>query len=640
MKTEPNIATCNEPPPPNVHRHRPTDSFIVEKELVDTCHGLQDVEAERRQLDSRIAALQLELERIQKRRNDLAPCFKLPTELFSRIFIYVQQVCSDDFGCTGKRIRPKYDWIKLASVCRLWRSVVLDTAQLWTDIDLSMKTEWTQISMERSRQATLIVSIPPIKSNKEQLLATLDQLHRFRCLRLYLPKPLLDRTQLMRDLTIILNKFSTTVAPLLETLVLSNLPIETYSFSIMMFVGAPPFSPAGLPNLRNLEVDGWKLPWSSLLFTGLTTLKVSSPLTGTLEEFFHALGRLLQLKELSLSGGALPEGPEDFLQDLVVEFRFLEHIYFSGTVKDATVIFRHIAVPLKTQIDIHISFEEENPTPNSFKSAFRNFSLSLSTAWLCGRIAAQAKCGIRALMAEEVDDGLSIRGWVQKNVDFAKRSPTAHPDLLEDSSIPQSSLSITIEPCIASAPQLLQTFFSTFPLRKLGAVYLDISPTERGWAFLAQLPSLESLSFTTNTALKFFDYADNDPAMGVFYDDEETDSKLELDSTSATRFCNLTHLSFDRVDLGSREYVLPNDLDAIDWHTFYEFLMYRCELGAPLQHMRFSRCINLWEVDVMKVREVVSDVMWDGREESRDDDDLREESDDDSGSEGTESDES
>ncbi|PPR01255.1 hypothetical protein CVT24_006018 [Panaeolus cyanescens] len=536
----------------------------------------------------------------------------------SIIFRYVKETCNES---TGRRKR-RFEWILVTNVCRLWRSVALGYAQLWTDIDLRMNDEWIQTSLQRSQQAPLTVSIPWMfkEKNKTPLADLLKQMHRFCVLEISISKSRYmrrDGYRLNRSLPDILDVVTKSDAPLLKNLVLEyqddyEIADSTYSPCPIDFKTPP--------TLHTLHVRGWALPLSSPLFHGLTVLHLNSPnsehIDDTLSDLLGALESSPGLSELTLSG-QVPEGTDH----RVVPLHSLKSFELSLPIEDATVLLRHVTIPLSTSIRTTSYFKSNDQS--TYKDTIQDFTKSLEASWLSGRLSDSGsttfrhpKGSIKSLAIDDTDH-FFILGWIQE-IDFATR-----PATLDQDDGPEAPFTFEfLQGLEISSSQLLEYFLVGCPLHDLEAISLDLKVPKAGWAALGKMSSLNSVSLTDKSALRFYKYINGDFIMKAF--DSEPDPKLEkkLAEASVTRFRNLAHLSFDGVDFGAGEYVLPNDIRAIDWHEFFEFLMYRCELGAPIYHIRFLGCINLWKEDVACATEVVSHVDWDEREHTRDDEDL------------------
>jgi hypothetical protein len=86
-------------------------------------------------IDRRISVLQAEIIRLRRRRNELQPVSRLPTEILADIFLRVQ----------GHDVHPlcfdqKYvqKWSPILRVCYLWWRVALEAPELWTRFDLTI----------------------------------------------------------------------------------------------------------------------------------------------------------------------------------------------------------------------------------------------------------------------------------------------------------------------------------------------------------------------------------------------------------------------------------------------------------------------------------------------------------------------
>ncbi|KAF4610965.1 hypothetical protein D9613_006730 [Agrocybe pediades] len=108
-----------------------------------------------RTIDSEIEQHEQEILALKTRRNTYAPISRLPPELLSRIFECYKTV---QFIPTQFQYSHPLRWIRCTHVCRLWRTVALDSPLLWAELHLKYLA-WAKESLIRSKMAPLKVSI-------------------------------------------------------------------------------------------------------------------------------------------------------------------------------------------------------------------------------------------------------------------------------------------------------------------------------------------------------------------------------------------------------------------------------------------------------------------------------------------------
>ncbi|KAI0820314.1 hypothetical protein BC628DRAFT_1398337 [Trametes gibbosa] len=157
--------------------------------------------------------------------------------------------------------------------------------------------------------------------------------------------------------------------------------------------------------------------------------------------------------------------------------------------------------------------------------------------------------------------------------------------------------------CVNIHPQsrTLQTLANHSPfLRQLQRLEIDTGPHNGDWKTLFQrMPELQVLSITDRLETDFLgtdvldeDYADTEPG------------------GDASLLPHLHTLELDGVRLGCARWGHQSQVrdDLLDW------LMLRCYLVLPIQRLRLRACLDGTAERVCYLREVVSDVDWDGRE--------------------------
>ncbi|KAF9516624.1 hypothetical protein BS47DRAFT_1380851 [Hydnum rufescens UP504] len=250
-------------------------------------------------LDSKFALLEtLELRLARTRRGlqcvrntslELVPINKLHPEILSYIFqLGVEQEERDSEDVENSSYNSSNDepegrtFAELVShVSRHWRAVALDTAVLWTKVDFSDPPphEYTRILINRSKRAPLDVSfaLPHADLNwpdTEYFDTVMDILgpHIPRITALTIDSPDFD------DMTILMYRIlqCTSTAPPLKSLVLIDQSASGHVVSSFGFSNRIPQLYELMANLRIVNFDGTRLPYSTSTFKHLTSLRLAN----------------------------------------------------------------------------------------------------------------------------------------------------------------------------------------------------------------------------------------------------------------------------------------------------------------------------------------------------------------------------
>ena len=124
------------------------------------------IEARRKQIDARIAALEREILDLKTERNSISPTAFLPVEILEQIFVAFRNLYPHPPVTTlsyatvaasnGRPVERTVMWSVVAEVSQHWRSVSLGYAQLWSHITFH-KPGWAKLMLERSKQAPLYI---------------------------------------------------------------------------------------------------------------------------------------------------------------------------------------------------------------------------------------------------------------------------------------------------------------------------------------------------------------------------------------------------------------------------------------------------------------------------------------------------
>ncbi|TFY75322.1 hypothetical protein EWM64_g8690 [Hericium alpestre] len=277
---------------------------------------------DRDQLGQQLALLSASMDAVKARINALAPISRLPHELLAAVFsllldderTYWSAVPSD----LSKR-RPRalrLGWIRVTHVCRAWRHVALDFRALWRDITFSLGSRWAQCMFGRAKNAPL-----SILAHLGSPLYALEDVLRIDA-------------HLAHTHSLTLSASNTCLPSCLQRLVSPAPFLHTLSLTVDHFGLGPEavvIAPADLfsgstPNLRCVSLRNVFIPWTSSLFSNLSSLSIMLAVlskadgayfwdppepvdddnrTPDLAPFLEALDRMSGLESLTIQG-ALP----------------------------------------------------------------------------------------------------------------------------------------------------------------------------------------------------------------------------------------------------------------------------------------------------------------------------------------------
>ncbi|KAF9564267.1 hypothetical protein CPC08DRAFT_685438 [Agrocybe pediades] len=114
-------------------------------------------------IDSKIKQYEKEILALKTQRNTYAPISRLPPELITRIF-----ECCKEVESMPSRLQYQKPprWIPCSHVCRLWRTIALNSPTLWTDLNFNHFT-WIKETFVRSKMAALKVALDLIGTPDE-----------------------------------------------------------------------------------------------------------------------------------------------------------------------------------------------------------------------------------------------------------------------------------------------------------------------------------------------------------------------------------------------------------------------------------------------------------------------------------------
>ena len=557
----------------------------------------------RKQLESEVAKHVDAITDLKGRINAMAPISKLPPELLSAIFTDVATHRS-----TGEPLRsrsgtasaiPPYRWITLTHVCHSWRIIALNTPRLWSRIFLTRHDATCEV-LARSKKAPLWVTanLSYLDEPRRVLLdVIMKESSRLKELSVTGPTRLLEN----------LYPRWTGQATLLESLSLSDDTVFD-SVSMPLFVEYPSFPmvfQGTTPNLRHLNVRHVAIGWDNPLFCStLTSLTVlsrfhSTPRLGNFGQLLQALGNMSRLESLELDE-AIPHVDEDpasaFTTPLQrVTLPNLRQLCISSDAVNCTHFLSFVTLPPTARLLITGRTEE------AVEELVRLFTAHL----------ARAPPLLTARISPTRSAQVLVRGWrAVLEDDTCCVSPSALPDaeLILDS-FPRARAVQHLKAC---APALAR-------VRRL-----DIQPLFGAWdwhGFFNHTPELRVLSVSGHPegsdliqALSEVRAELHEDGAGEHGQDEDEGEGEE--SRNSRRMVlpelhtlRMSGVRFEYADVEDDSAYRDHDLEEmVDW------LIARCNDGAPLATLELRECINAGCDGVDRLDELVPDVVWDGYE--------------------------
>ncbi|TFY52272.1 hypothetical protein EVG20_g10622 [Dentipellis fragilis] len=295
--------------------------------------------------------------------NSLAPVNRLPPEVLTRVFSFLQVLDPPRNLDHAKRAVPyNIGWLRVTHICRQWRIAALGYPRLWSNIRVSLGTNWMNTFLHRAQMAPIVFSTAglSVTERHSDVASTLaSNLCRMRELRV----SALTSAELAAVFWTL-----DTAAPVLEKASLRT-TVSYWDFALME--SGMPALPANLfnsaaPRLRELRISGFSAFWLSIPFRSLVSLNVDNYFRNDgqgasdsqLRDFDACLGALagmsmlesLRLKyalpELSLGAAfhALP----------TITLPYVRKFSLSDHVLECAVALQHISTPALKEGDMHV----------------------------------------------------------------------------------------------------------------------------------------------------------------------------------------------------------------------------------------------------------------------------------------------
>ncbi|PPR07153.1 hypothetical protein CVT24_010701 [Panaeolus cyanescens] len=422
---------------------------------------------------------------LRGQRNGQTSISFLPPELLREIFLYLRDEWPSSIFETSSVPRVKFGWINVTHVCRFWREVALQYPQLWTQVDVGL-ANWAEMVLERSKGADISLEIlPNIETSAQRVLwDVLSQPHRLRQIKLY---SRFNSKSLYKEA---FERLKDVAAPRLRSLVIAGSCVDLPTILDKNFLGG------GTPRLRHLDVQGYFIPWTSPILSGLHVLNIQPThnFGSHASDFLAALRRLPDLEELTL--GRLPQDLESFDKKQVISFPRLAKLTFEGSGQEFIALLRHLRFPSTVSLQFKSNnIFQRNQIPDLLEALESSHSLNVSPSNNCPSSKRKTALGpIHALQfGYDPPFMCTLKLW---------RRPltcdTYDTDLATDLPRGQSVLSLGL----AAASDVLRDILTSFCLDNLHFVDLQTDSTTL-LSILEDAPSLKTIRLSGNNVIDF-----------------------------------------------------------------------------------------------------------------------------------------
>ncbi|KAF7370585.1 F-box domain-containing protein [Mycena sanguinolenta] len=553
-----------------------------DKAPISSHNHVSSNELMQRGLDEDIQKYQESIRSLQYQRNALSPIGRLPPEMLSRVFMF----------CIH---RDSLSWIREVShICRHWRAVALGCPNLWS-FPVFSQPRWADEMLKRSKMAPLTVKAdltymtPKMIESVHSSLAQISRIGE------------MDIRVGSRSVNEILNL--TDAAPYLHTLCLMS---PGFSHDDHFALGST-FLNGETPRLRRLELTRFFLPWDSPLLSNLVHLKIQNPgpapARPSMADLIGALERMPRLESLELDR-ALPVIAADTSALSVPSSRAqLSHlkriVIMNASVLECADVLNHLSFNGTSTPTIKISCAAENSTRADFSTLIPALS-NVQTA--------TATRHLRTLSIVLGFGGMMIRAW-----------PCFVSSGLLPGQLPFLDLDCKwLRFLRDESEELLAFACKLMPLRGLRSLSISTDMHEletKTWiSTFGHLPTLLSIRLRGQSG----------QLIAALGEDVVVDGVKQIPPPPTTRLparrMNLRRPRMEDVSGGLFFPALRNlileDTDfsdpAVD--TLETALMERCERKQELWALTLSDCTHLASDDVTRLRNVVTDLQWDGLE--------------------------
>lgn len=503
------------------------------------------------------AALAESLRGLRSRRITFSCISWLPPEILTTIFTYIVE--EDAFKSRGGTPRPCTAPISMiiTHVCRHWRQVALECPTLWAYLNC-VSANWLDIMFERSKKAALVVIYRSPGSLRKCFQQIFSQLPRIKSLQL---------CSYPWEVNRILDCLSSQPAPSLQTFKFS---IARKSHTRVIKPISDAIFQGQAPLLRSVELTECTFSWTSCIFSGLRTLdvrRIGSASYPTLSQLLSALRRMSELEQLAL--GLSSRISEDIeLSDQVPLTRLKSITLDACTLRNAVSLFSCLAFPVNVKIALNLApigsclsdlFSAMYKDPDGPGPIIRSMRASLSYHTFGVQFGTSVTFKSGYLWDPRDDD-------ILLSIHFKCSSSTRKPPIIFDM-------------CQMVPHRQIQSLFVT----------TSLGLQDNFWRIgSGDLPELESIQLSGPCNIRSL--------IAVLQSGGIRGSDMVYPSLHA--------LELENIDFGCGEVEELQDL-----------VIMRAGHGAGIHDLRLVKCRNLVGDKVQLLKEVVTDVNWDGLEE-------------------------
>ncbi|KAJ7043600.1 hypothetical protein C8F04DRAFT_724165 [Mycena alexandri] len=539
------------------------------------------VQSAQRQIDHEIQEYQESIRALRSRRNGLSSIGRLPPEMLSRVF----QFCA---------LPDSLSWIEEVShICRHWRAVALGCPNLWCSPIFS-RPKWADEMLKRSKMAPLSIRLDLDVTfiTPRMLEAVHSSLgHISRVAELEFAGHSIESSSIQAILNL------TDPAPYLHSLSLSAHNRERFAIPAAFLNGEA-------PRLRKIELTRFSIPWDSPLMNNLVHLKIhDSDATGrpsSINELVEALGRMPLLEILELEN-ALPTIAEGVTTVSVPSMRTsLPHL------KHIVIASRFSVLEVANTLN-HLS----HPPTTSMRISCQGFGTN-SAEFTCTTL-------MPALSSLQSAPTISLRSLcVDVNIGYGGVNLRAWTSYFRPSDLPPHNrpfLDLEIKYCRQDETELLLGYMcKSLPLQGLQSLSVSDAIETRTWlSSFADLPALQTVRLRGQASQLIAALRED-----VFLDGvKQTPRARAVKPAGHGRKAGLRKPRQENVSGGLffpalRHLTLQNtDFEHEVLDTLERALMERCERKQDLWSLTLSECFLLGSNDVLRLQEIVPEVIWD-----------------------------
>ncbi|KAG2032265.1 hypothetical protein BDR03DRAFT_970575 [Suillus americanus] len=481
----------------------------------------------------------------------------LPPEILTTIFTYiVEEDTLKSHTGTPRHCAAPISMI-ITHVCRHWRQVALECPTLWASLNC-VSANWLDIMFERSKKATLVVIYRSPGSLRKCFQQILSQLPRIKFLQL---------CSYPWEVNRILDCLSSQPAPSLQTFKFS---VARKSHTRVIRPISDAVFQGQAPLLRSVELKECTFSWTSCIFSGLRTLdvrRIGSASYPTLSQLLSALRRMPELEQLTFGlSSRISEDAE--LSDQVPLTRLKNIALDACTLRNAVSLFSCLAFPVNVKIALNLApigsclsdlFSAMYKDPDGPRHIIRSMRASLSYHTFGVQFGTSMAFKSEYFWDPRDDD-------ILLSIQFKCSSSTRKPPIIFDM-------------CQMVPRRQIQSLFVTSSLC-LQHNFWSVGSTD--------LPELESVQLSGTCNIR-----------GLI-------AVLQSGGTQSSdmAYPSLHTLELENIDFGCGEAEELQDI-----------VIMRAGHGVGIHELRLVKCRNLVDDRVQLLREVVTNVDWDGHEE-------------------------